>query len=193
MQGVQARTWAVVAVVAVLFSFGWTEYVNHRTEDKLAGTNGQLATRVDTLEEYVTLCREVPEECREVVPPVEEIEPPKPPAIPEATTVVVREPTLAEIRAATLPLLPELLEQNCGGSCVGEPGKDSEVPGPKGEDSQVPGPQGEQGPKGEPGRGITSVTCSGMTAPDTFTFTYSDGTSETVECEMLPPVEEEEP
>jgi predicted transcriptional regulator len=48
--------------------------------------------------------------------------------------------------------------------------------GPKGDT----GDRGPAGADGSNGRGVTSVSCSGP--PTTFTFTYSDGASETVTC-----------
>jgi hypothetical protein len=97
----------------------------------------------------------------------------------------------------------------------GVAGEDSRVPGPvgadgadgaDGSDSTVPGPEGPAGPAGQdgtngkdgrdgtdgrPGRGVESVTCTGTDAA-TFTFTYSDGTTETVTC-AAPPATEGQP
>lgn len=88
----------------------------------------------------------------------------------------------------------------------GRDGADSTIPGPagapgaSGADSTVPGPQGPAGPAGKdgtdgrngtdgaPGRGLAAVTCTGGLTPITFTFTYSDGTTETVTCGELEPV-----
>lgn len=55
--------------------------------------------------------------------------------------------------------------------------------GPQGEVGETgpAGPEGQRGPVGEPGRGITSIACSGL-PPQSFTITYSDGTVETIEC-----------
>lgn len=84
----------------------------------------------------------------------------------------------------------------------GEDGADSTTPGPSGApgaDSTVPGPPGPAGPAGPPGaagsngadgapgRGVAEVACTGGLTPMTFTFTYSDGTSQTVTCGTLEP------
>lgn len=89
----------------------------------------------------------------------------------------------------------------------GEDGDDSRTPGPAGApgaDSTVPGPTGPAGPagpKGEPGEsitgpqgapgspgiGITDVACTGGLTPMSFTFTYSDGSTQTVTCGTLEP------
>jgi hypothetical protein len=50
------------------------------------------------------------------------------------------------------------------------------------------GTNGRDGSDGAPGRGIASVVCTGGLTPMTFTFTYSDGSSETVTCGTLEPV-----
>lgn len=87
--------------------------------------------------------------------------------------------------------------------CTGRPGADSDEPGPQGETGPAPTAaqiyqataewcsvddrcKGEKGDKGDPGdtgpagRSIESVTCDqGL---GTFTFTFSDGTSQTVQC-----------
>lgn len=88
----------------------------------------------------------------------------------------------------------------------GEDGADSTTPGPSGApgaDSTVPGPPGPAGPAGPPGvagsngadgadgapgRGVAEVACTGGLTPMTFTFTYSDGTSQTVTCGTLEPL-----
>lgn len=59
--------------------------------------------------------------------------------------------------------------------------------GTDGKDSNVPGPKGD---KGEPGRGIQSVSCN---ADGSWTFTYTDGTSQTVAgpCRAEQPVQPE--
>lgn len=71
----------------------------------------------------------------------------------------------------------------------GVPGADSTVPGPTGvagspgADSTVPGPKGEQGDKGEKGdtgRGVQSIECTGGSGD--FVFHYDDGTSQEVTC-----------
>lgn len=193
-KSIQARTWAVVAVVAVLFSFGWTLWINHLTEESLTAkvqardeANARLYSRISTLEEYYSLCRNRPEECRQVAPPVEEIQPESPPA----PRLAPLRPTFSQVQAATLQLLPGIVANYCkGGRCDGKAGKDSEVPGPEGQVGPQ-GPAGEQGPAGADAPRITSISCSGMSAPDSFTFRYSDGSEQQVECEMLPPVEEE--
>lgn len=50
--------------------------------------------------------------------------------------------------------------------------------GPQGE----PGAQGPVGPAGADGRGIASVTCAGLPGGATWTFTYTDGTTQSVAC-----------
>lgn len=87
---------------------------------------------------------------------------------------------------------------------AGADGEDSTIAGPagaagaNGADSTVPGPQGpagadgspgKDGKDGSPGRGIASIVCTGGLTPITFTFTYTDGTTETVTCGQLEPVE----
>lgn len=65
----------------------------------------------------------------------------------------------------------------------GRPGADSTVPGVAGSpgaDSTVPGPPGKDGEKGEKGRGVRSIECTGGSGE--FVFHYDDDTSETVSC-----------
>ena len=51
-----------------------------------------------------------------------------------------------------------------------------------------PLPPGPAGPTGPAGRGITSVTCGATLPPKfTLTFTYTDGTTETVTCDASEP------
>lgn len=45
-----------------------------------------------------------------------------------------------------------------------------------------PGADGSPGSNGQDGRGITSLACSGATAPITFTVTFSDGSSQEFSC-----------
>ena len=82
----------------------------------------------------------------------------------------------------------------------GDDGQDSTEPGPTGpagQDSTIPGPTGPQGPAGATGkdgrdgtngRGVVGVACEGGLTPVTFTFTFSDGTTQTVTCGQLEPV-----
>lgn len=62
---------------------------------------------------------------------------------------------------------------------AGAPGAD----GVNGEDGAT-GPTGATGPSGATGNGIQSVSCTGtdLLPGDTFTFTYTDGTTQTVQC-----------
>jgi Collagen triple helix repeat (20 copies) len=53
-------------------------------------------------------------------------------------------------------------------------------PGPAGPEGPA-GPAGPTGPAGADGRSITAVTCDAI-QPVTFTFTFSDGSTLTVEC-----------
>lgn len=55
--------------------------------------------------------------------------------------------------------------------------------GPQGE----PGPQGPAGAPGSDGRGVTSVACTGVPDSTTWTFTYTDGTTQTVTCTPTSP------
>lgn len=86
----------------------------------------------------------------------------------------------------------------------GSDGNDSTTPGPSGADSTVPGPQGPAGATGAPGKdgtdgkdgqrgddgvSVTDVGCTGGLSPVTFTFTYSDGRTQSVTCGQLEPVE----
>lgn len=188
---IPAWVWATVTVVAVFFSFLWS---NHVAEQTLAHTETRLekaqeakeplADRVAVLEEYVALCKETPKACQQVPDP-DEIEP-----------RVIRGPgpTLEQLRAVVLPLLPEMVDdrirRDCGKSCEGEDGSDGEdgEPGEPGADGQPGADSTVAGPAGKDAPVVTDITCTGMTAPTTFVFTFSDGTSYRVECRMLPPV-----
>lgn len=70
------------------------------------------------------------------------------------------------------------------GGPSGPPGADSTVPGPAGPsgppgaDSTVPGPAG---PSGKDGTSIVTITCTSR-RPETFVFTFSDGTEQSVTC-----------
>lgn len=70
------------------------------------------------------------------------------------------------------------------GGPSGPPGADSTVPGPAGPsgppgaDSTVPGPAG---PSGKNGTSIVTITCTSR-RPETFVFTFSDGTEQSVTC-----------
>lgn len=90
---------------------------------------------------------------------------------------------------------------------VGKPGRDGEdgADGAPGEDgigaagadgAQGPagppgpaGPAGKDGANGKDGRGIASMACTGGMPPMTITVTYTDGTSQTIQCGALEPVE----
>lgn len=137
-------------------------------------------------------------------------------AIEDAPTVLAGErgpagppPSFASVLRAVAFELPAALEAACDGSCDGEDGQDG-APGPAGADGQdgapgadstVPGPQGErgatgpQGPAGKDGtngangRGIASMACTGGVTPMTITVTYTDGSSETIQCGALEPIE----
>lgn len=63
-----------------------------------------------------------------------------------------------------------------GDKCRGGPGAD----GKDGKDG-APGADGTNGAPGADGRGVTTVDCTSLT-PTTFTFTYSDGTTQEVSC-----------
>lgn len=68
----------------------------------------------------------------------------------------------------------------------GQPGADSTVAGPSGPPGPsgapgVAGPPGAEGSPGQPGRGVVNISCDSE-RPATFTFTFTDGTSQTVEC-----------
>lgn len=64
---------------------------------------------------------------------------------------------------------------------VGSPGP----PGPPGADGS-PGPAGAEGPPGADGRGVVTVACDSL-RQITFTFTFTDGTSQTVTCGGIAP------
>lgn len=175
--------WATLTVAAVIFSFWWSDHTAdltlQKTEKRLERVQDSkepLAERVEILEEYVALCKETPKACRQVPDP-DEIKP---------RVIQAPGPTLGQIRAVALPILTELvsdrIRRDCGRSCEGDVGESGE-PGTDGER----GPAGAQGPPGKDAPIITSITCTGMTAPAAFTFTFSDGTTHEVECQMLPP------
>lgn len=66
----------------------------------------------------------------------------------------------------------------------GAPGSDSTVPGSPGPS----GAPGADGSDGADGRGVASVECTSGTG--SFTFHYTDGTTETVECSPADPAPE---
>jgi hypothetical protein len=65
---------------------------------------------------------------------------------------------------------------------TGEPGPvgPSGPEGPTGPTGPT-GPQGPEGPPGTAGRGVVNVTCDSM-QPITFTFTFSDDSTQTISC-----------
>lgn len=88
---------------------------------------------------------------------------------------------------------------------AGADGADSTVPGPGASDDQVAAqvaaycaarndctpPPAKDGAKGEPGADaprIADIVCEGGLTPVTFTFVYSDGTTDTVTCGELEPI-----
>ena len=71
-----------------------------------------------------------------------------------------------------------------GDTVTGPPGPS----GPPGADSTIPGPAGPGGPPGADGRGVVNVTCdSNSVRRQVFTFTFSDGTTQTVSCGGIAP------
>lgn len=59
----------------------------------------------------------------------------------------------------------------------GSPGADSTIPGPPGADSTVAGPSGSDG------RGVVTISCdSASLRRFVFTFTFTDGTTQSVSC-----------
>ena len=96
----------------------------------------------------------------------------EPSAGPAASPPVFLQPSVDQIEVA--------LRRICGGTCKGEPGEDSDVPGPAGADSVVPGPAGADGKDGAPGRDaprIVDIVCDGTTG----VFTFDDGSAIRVE------------
>ena len=203
LRNMQPRTWAAITVLAFLFSVGWTWYANDQTEDSLRAdltaserANEPLLERVTVLEQFVELsnaeleaCERNPKDCDgPVAPPVEDIN-------PQTDGPRTVGPTFAQVQTAAQALLPGMVQDylRANPPADGEDGEDSQVPGPPGADSTVPGPAGESitGPKGDEGRGIASMSCSGMAAPATFIITYTDGSTQEVQCQMLPPVDED--
>lgn len=70
-------------------------------------------------------------------------------------------------------------------SIPGKPG--ASITGPAGQDGAdgkpgADGKDGQNGTNGADGRGITSLSCSGIFAPITFTVTYTDGTTAEFTC-----------
>lgn len=66
-----------------------------------------------------------------------------------------------------------------GDTVTGPPGADSTIPGPAGPS----GPPGVDGTDGTDGRGVVTVACdSNSVRRMTFTFTFTDGTTQTVSC-----------
>lgn len=98
--------------------------------------------------------------------------------------------TIEQVILAVQKLLPQALQESCGGSCKGPEGDASTQPGPKGETGSSGsqgaagskgdiGPDGPQGPKGETGSAgpagdpgpatyPESITCDGTTGVFTF-------------------------
>lgn len=112
-------------------------------------------------------------------------------------------PSFATVVAAVEVELDDALARVCGGSCNGADGgdgKDGEsVQGPPGESITGPagpaGPKGDRGEKGEtggqgaPGRSVVDVSCTGGLTPMTFTYTFDDGSTRTITCGSLEPVD----
>ena len=166
----------------------------------------------DTRDDVVDLCKDKENadkpECAATPPPPEDI-------VDEATTGD-DEPSDAQIRAVVNDLLPPLLGQSVAAYCAddackgdtppkakdgkdADPQTDDEVraliaeacaadgdPSCEGTDGTSPPPAED----GEDAPTVTGITCSGMNPPESFTFTFSDGSAITAECEMLPPVDE---
>jgi hypothetical protein len=198
------RTLPLVLVIGLLMAIGLAGYAVDRGVDDKEAKDIFAQYYEDAAEKKNELCKDPANkskpECAERAPEPEDITGEDP--VPVG-------PSDAQVRAQVRLLLPVLLGQSvaqycAGGACDGEKGdKGDPGEGEKGEkgdpgEEGPPGPPtpgekgdkgdpGEEGPSGPPGRGITSVTCKGLT-PVTFTFTYSDGTTETVECQLLPPV-----
>ena len=71
-----------------------------------------------------------------------------------------------------------------GDTVTGPPGPS----GPPGADSTIPGPAGASGPSGADGRGVVNVTCdSNSIRRLVFTFTFTDGKTQTVSCGGIAP------
>lgn len=71
-----------------------------------------------------------------------------------------------------------------GDTVTGPPGADSTIPGPIG----PTGPAGPSGPPGASAPRVETIACdSNATRRTTFTFTFTDGTSQTVTCGGIAP------
>lgn len=195
-----------VVVVLLVLSIGLASYAVNRSTSK--------DETAEIVAKYISeLCKDKENkdkaECQTNAPEVIE---------GGGTDPVIVGPTNAQVRAQVRVLLPPMIGQSvalyCANDfCKGGDGKTWPKPkdgkngtnGTDGKDSTVPGPEGKQGPAGpagpagadstvpgpagKDGRSITGVTCKGLT-PQQFTYTYSDGTSDTFECDLLPPIEE---
>lgn len=114
-----------------------------------------------------------------------------------ASGVCVGKATQAQVNAAVVTYC------STRNGCAGKPGADSDEPGPQGETGPAPtaaqiyqaaaewcsvddrckgekGDKGDTGDTGPAGRSIESVSCD--QGVGTWTFYYSDGTSQTVQC-----------
>ncbi len=202
------RTFAVVAVLVVLATVGWAMAVYYFADGKNAAVKdaNQIARPADDLAARVqAACRgngsdakRLAEKglCSRAAETRKEID--KAPSISGPSQNTQASP----IQTRYVPVPGPTGRPGQDGS----DGEDSDVPGPQGSpgvpgaDSTVPGPVGAQGPKGDrgekgetgsagkDGRGVVGVACEGGLTPVTFTFTFSDGTTQTVTCGQLEPV-----
>ncbi len=207
------RTFAVVAVLVVLATAGWAMAVYYFADGKSAAVKdaNQIARPADDLAARVqAACRgdgsdakRLAEKglCSRAAETRKEID--KAPSISVPSQTSQASPVQTRYVPIPGPSGPPGED--------GSDGADSDTPGPQGpagNDSTVPGPAGPPGQsikgdkgdkgdrgesiKGDPGRGFTDVSCQaegGLTPSLTFTFTYSDGTSQTITCTQLPPVD----
>lgn len=117
-------------------------------------------------------------------------------------------PTFTQVLAAVETSIGAALRAVCDGDCRGADGADGSdgepgapgAAGPQGGTGErgpvgergPAGPQGERGPAGADAPRIVGFTCTGM-APQTITFTLSDGSVYSAECSFLEPIPEPAP
>lgn len=187
---------AIVVAILVLFGFGlWgAKQIVEQDQQKTEAVTAAVDTADTNKDAAEEACKQVEKLGRKCAVDTADL---------ESGSEVVKEitirgergpgPSAAQIQVAVAQALPQALRDACGGTCAPAKPKDG-VNGKDGAASTVPGPTGATGPQGEKGDSaptVTDIQCSGGMAPQSFTFYFSDGTAETVDCVFLPELPED--